>query len=135
MFEYHRTLSPEREPSSGSVALAFTLSFLEPLLVKHVILGLLLIVAAGPSFRSDIGYLRVSVIDIAPILLAVRGVPLSREFDGQVPARLLADSVQSSIKWVDSYGIPPVSLGIEDPGEVPEDEAMLELLRSLGYIE
>ncbi len=78
---------------------------------------------------------RVSVLDVTPILLACLGVPLSREFDGEVPEGLLESSRLAGLRWVDGYPFPPVALADGTEAAAPEDEAMLEQLRGLGYIE
>ncbi len=93
--------------------------------------------AAGPSFRS--GRIDgVSVLDIAPIVLASRGVPVSRAFDGRIPPGVLDDALVAGVEYVEDYPIPPVDVPRvpEDaPGADLEEARLLELLEELGYVE
>jgi len=91
-------------------------------------------IAQGPSFAAKGQFAGLSVLDITPIVLAILGVPLSREFDGQVPAGLLTDEVMAGVQYVDSYGLPAVALPEEfesDAGGL--DEEMKRRLDLLGY--
>lgn len=93
-------------------------------------------VAAGPSVREGRRVEGVSVLDITPILLAILDVPLAKAFDGVIPEGVLKPAVTSRLTYVDDYPIPAVSLAAERTDEaVAEEEKMMELLRSLGYIE
>lgn len=94
-----------------------------------------LFIAAGPSFRSGARVHGVSVLDVLPMLLAARGVPLSRDFDGAIPEGVMHPAVVEGAEWVDDYGIEPVALGAEAAGPAADDERMLELLHELGYLE
>ena len=91
-------------------------------------------IAAGPSFRTDAEPSGLSVLDVTPIVLAILGVPLSREFDGKLPEGLLAEELVAAVEWVDDYDIPPVALPDDVASTAPEDELMMEQLRSLGYV-
>jgi predicted AlkP superfamily phosphohydrolase/phosphomutase len=91
-------------------------------------------VAAGPSFAARGRFEGLSVLDVTPILLAILRAPLSRDFDGDVPEGLLSEGIASAVEWVEAYPFPPVALAAGTESTAPEDEAMLERLRSLGYI-
>jgi arylsulfatase A-like enzyme len=93
-----------------------------------------ILVAAGPSFAARGRFEGLSVLDVTPILLAILGTPLSRDFDGDLPEGLLSEEITSRVEWVEAYPFPPVALAAGTESTAPEDEAMLERLRSLGYI-
>ena len=82
---------------------------------------------AGPLAREGAaGELR--PVDLAPTLLAALGVPASREAEGKVDARLLADGAAA--------GTTVASWGRRRPGAGPEidPKEYVENLRSLGYL-
>ena len=91
-------------------------------------------IAAGPSIAARGRFSGLSVLDVTPILLTILGVPLSRDFDGTVPSGLLSAELGAAASWVDAYPIPAVALDEEVDSEAPEDELMIERLRSLGYL-
>jgi hypothetical protein len=91
-------------------------------------------VAAGPAFRAG-ELASVSVFDVLPLLLRVKGFALARDLPGRVPEEAFTDAFVESnpVAWVASYGdrgvLSPV--GTERSG----DAEVLEQLRGLGYIE
>lgn len=104
-------------------------------------------VAAGPPIRRaepvprltasdlpDVGH----VLDVAPTVLALLGIPVGRDMRGEVLAHLLDESflrvhpvrfvdTHDTAEWVASRG--------GDARELPGTEERLEQLRSLGYIQ
>jgi predicted AlkP superfamily phosphohydrolase/phosphomutase len=91
-------------------------------------------IAVGPSVAARGRLSGLSVLDVTPVLLTILGVPLSHDFDGAPPADLLRRELTAAARWVDAYPIPPVAPTGDATGELPEDEVMLERLRSLGYL-
>jgi Type I phosphodiesterase / nucleotide pyrophosphatase len=91
----------------------------------------LLLVVGGPAVVADLG--SVSERDIAPTVLHLVGLPVSRELTGQVlEAALAADfRTQHPVRYVPSFG--PRARG--RARESRFDEQMLEELRSLGYVQ
>jgi len=93
-------------------------------------------VAAGPDVRRSASLTAVSVLDVAPTILALYGLPAARDMDGQPLAEIFEPDflVPHPVAWIDSYG------GIRQPSEqVASDDAagdkeVIEKLRSLGYI-
>jgi len=90
--------------------------------------------AAGPAFRAG----RVdglSVLDMMPLLLYLKGFPLAQDFDGRLPADALRPELlaASPPRQIASYGRQgqggPRALGGSDV-----DAAMIERLRALGYL-
>jgi arylsulfatase A-like enzyme len=91
-------------------------------------------VAAGPSFKARGKVEGLSVLDVLPVVLTILGVPLSRDFDGEIPKGLLRDDLVAKARWVDSYPFPPVALPDDVDSVAPEDALMIERLKSLGYV-
>jgi hypothetical protein len=89
-----------------------------------------ILLAGGPVQAGDIGV--VTERDVAPTVLHLLGLPRSRELDGRVLEAALAQEFRAAhpVRTVDSYG----SRVAARPAESRFDEAMLEELRSLGYI-
>lgn len=89
-----------------------------------------LLIAGGPVQPADLG--EVTERDVAPTVLHLLGLPRSREMDGQVLEAALSGDFRAAhpVRTVDSYGTRATSR----PTESRFDEAMLEELRSLGYI-
>jgi hypothetical protein len=86
---------------------------------------------AGASVQpGDLG--DVGERDVAPTVLHLLGLPQSREMGGRVLESALAPEFRAAhpVRTVDSYGTRAASR----PTESRFDEAMLEELRSLGYI-
>jgi hypothetical protein len=92
--------------------------------------GLLLIVG-GPVAAADLG--AVSERDIAPTVLHLVGLPVSRELTGHVLEAALSRDfrAQHPVRSVASYG-PRPRTGIR---ESHFDSQMIEELRSLGYVQ
>ena len=83
--------------------------------------------AVQPGSLGDVGER-----DVAPTVLHLLGLPRSREMDGRVLEGALLPAFRAAhpVRTVDSYGTRTASR----PAESRFDEAMLEELRSLGYI-
>lgn len=73
-------------------------------------------------------------IDIAPTVLHVLGVPISRELPGRPLVDVLTAGVRSRfpVRQVDTYGRRTSPAGLRE-GQ-PLDREMIERLRSLGYV-
>lgn len=91
-------------------------------------------VATGPSFAARGSFEGVSVLDIAPMVLTILGVPLSRDLDGAVPDGLLDPELATRREWVDAYPFPAVAVPEGATSEAPENRVMLERLEALGYL-
>jgi predicted AlkP superfamily phosphohydrolase/phosphomutase len=86
-------------------------------------------IASGPAFRSGVELAEVSIYDVAPTVLHVMGLPVGRDFEGEVLNDAL--SLDRPIAWVDTY-----ETGRRAPRAIrsPIEERIREQLRSLGYI-
>jgi hypothetical protein len=85
----------------------------------------------SPIRPGDLGL--VSERDIAPTALSLVGLPRSRELDGRVIESALGDAFRAShpIREVPTYG----RRTLARPAESALDPAVLEELKSLGYIQ
>jgi Tfp pilus assembly protein PilF len=100
----------------------------------HTPIGVFL--AAGPGIRSGLDLGAASVLDVTPTILALFGLPVARDMDGQPLAEALDPALlkERPVAWIDSYG-GARSLGQEDGAIASgEDAEMIEKLRNLGYI-
>ena len=72
--------------------------------------------------------------DVAPTVLHVLGLPVSRELAGRPLIELLIDDFNRRypVRQVDTYGRP----SINNPAHTgqPLDQEMIDRLRSLGYV-
>lgn len=77
------------------------------------------------------------VVDIAPTILALRGVPVGRDMDGEILEGILKPGVLEALdpRSVASHDTPEwlASRGSGDVARPGEDER-LEQLRALGYL-
>jgi hypothetical protein len=90
--------------------------------------------AAGPAFRPG----RVdglSVLDVTPLLLYLKGFPLAEDFDGRLPVQALDPALLASQppRRIASYG-DRLQGGQRLEASSAVDAEMLERLRALGYL-
>lgn len=90
----------------------------------------------GPDVRAGVDIGAASVLDIAPTILALLGLPVARDMDGQPLTEALAPEFLAAhpIAWIDSYG---GARGVADDEAVVAshgDAEVIEKLRSIGYI-
>ena len=94
--------------------------------------------ARGPAIRPGLVANELSILDIAPTVLYSLGLPVPDELQGRVPVEIYQEAVlkQHPVKKTaagtggqGSTGSTPV------PGELEDEETVLERLRELGYIE
>jgi len=99
-----------------------------------------ILVLAGPGVRSGARIAQAEVKDVMPTMLVMMGVPTAADFDGHVlldvfdgPERRFAeDLAQHELPTYEGV-IPRAGQPVEVSDEV--NEAVIERLRSLGYIE
>ena len=100
----------------------------------HTPVGVL--VMAGPDIRQGFDLGAASVLDITPTILALFGLPVARDMDGQpLTEALLPAFLQAHpVTWIDSYG--GARAPEEDGALVASagDPEVIEKLRSIGYI-
>jgi hypothetical protein len=119
-----RLLDVWLDPSADEIVMLVT----EPGRVRGNAPGTLTLVAAQQNdFKPGIG--SAAVVDIAPTVLNLLGVPLSRELAGRP---LLAPVSSRVPPPVATYG-PPFRSAAPRSGK-PLDQEMIDRLRSLGYV-
>jgi hypothetical protein len=93
--------------------------------------GLLVLAGTGVRAGARQGG---SGADVAPTILYLLGVPVSRELPGRARTDLVDPSFVSRVpvRSLDTYG--RRTIGPRPPGSTPLDQEMLERLRSLGYV-
>lgn len=91
--------------------------------------------AAGPAIRHRPGRLRLSVLDVAPLMTYLAGQPIPDDLEGQLPKALIDP------EWLERH--PPRSVAASRAPRLPgedgkspavEDKELEERLRALGYI-
>jgi predicted AlkP superfamily phosphohydrolase/phosphomutase len=98
----------------------------------HTLRGIF--VTAGGPIRREHNLVGASVRDITPTVLALLGLPVAQDMDGRVLKEMLTDDFLTAhpVTNVDTYETGPRG---GPPIESEFDEAMIERLRSLGYVE
>src|SRR4030095_1397825 len=93
------------------------------------------LVAAGPDFKRSASVSAASVLDVAPTLLALFGLPVARDTVGQPLTEILDAGfvAQHPVAWIDSYG-GIRSQTAEAAVASARGQDVIEKLRSLGYI-
>ena len=96
-------------------------------LVPH---GMVAFWGAGiePGNLPDISYL-----DVAPTILALLGVPVAQDMDGE-PVEAIVSALGQKIEWCESYDHILADRAEDVPMASAVDGAVKERLRALGYI-
>jgi len=94
-----------------------------------------LLLAAGPDIRQGTND-RMTVVDVAPTLMALLGLPISREIGGQVEEDLFTEAFRSGYEpnFVQSYEFDWSSPDTSEEVASAEEQEALEALQALGYI-
>jgi predicted AlkP superfamily phosphohydrolase/phosphomutase len=85
----------------------------------------------GPAFRAGTTGPNSNLVDVAPTLLYLAGLPLSRELEGGVVWEAFTDAfrAENETAWVDTYGhFDPLRRDLK------LDEETMKKLRALGYV-
>ncbi|MDQ4074974.1 MAG: alkaline phosphatase family protein [Chloroflexota bacterium] len=95
-----------------------------------------ILIVKGPGVRKGQNIEKASILDIAPTVLALRGIPVSREMDGRVLTGIITESylAQNPIQYVDSHGSKSSDDEVEVPFAADELEVLENRLRHLGYL-
>jgi len=89
--------------------------------------------AVGPRVRASVARQRLGILDVAPCLLALAGVPAAAEMPGRVPDWLLVGGGGPGSPVRYEALLPPRDpVSVELPPEAREEE--LAKLRALGYL-
>lgn len=96
------------------------------------------VVAAGPGIKSDALVQSASLLDVAPTVLAMLGVPVPEDFEGRVLTQIFEEKIEP--QTVASYEPPHPDDGVIRDAPVEEQDPWaaqeaLKQLVELGYIE
>lgn len=91
------------------------------------------LVLSGPGVRRDASITEASVIDVAPTALAILGLPVPPEMDGRVLEEALEEDLLRA-RPVRYLGAPAAAQATGEPIPSAADAAIVERLRSLGYL-
>lgn len=88
----------------------------------------------GPGVKAG-GCTSGSIIDVTPTILALLGMPVGHDMDGQILTEAIETEflAQMPLTYIDTYDKDFEFL--EEAGEAPESPELLNRLRALGYIE
>jgi len=92
------------------------------------------IIALGAGKGSPAPVFNPSIYDIAPTVLWLMGYPVAKDMPGR-PLRELFPDVAAAIQRCESYGVRKPISGARGGADTESDEEMMELLRTLGYID
>ncbi|MDA8172417.1 MAG: hypothetical protein M0Z48_11400 [Nitrospiraceae bacterium] len=91
--------------------------------------------AAGPSIRRAAIGREINLVDMAPTILHLLGTGVPEDMDGTAITEILKTETHGGkIPGVGIKGIIPGAGGRRGGGPLPEDEAVKEQLRGLGYL-
>ena len=96
-----------------------------------------IIFVRGPGIERGGSIEGASVLDIAPTVLALAGLPVARDMDGRPLTEAMSGAFRERhpVVYIDSYEVEGGAGGDDAPVESPVDDELKEMLRSLGYIE
>jgi predicted AlkP superfamily phosphohydrolase/phosphomutase len=105
---------------------------------KAALYGIFL-ASGGPIRRGELAE-SVTILDIAPTVLHLLGLPVAESLEGRVLVDIFEPQWTAGhlVKTVPTYGCPPVALSpqaLSAGPQSPVDEELREQLRALGYIE
>ncbi len=89
--------------------------------------------ARGSAIRAGVVVDSPSLLDIAPTILHLTGVPVPRDFEGKVIRDMLVDRGSGSRLRVESYE--PMIDRLQAAADIRLDEEYKDRLRALGYVE
>jgi tetratricopeptide (TPR) repeat protein len=93
-----------------------------------------ILVMAGPGISAQGGSGDASVLDVAPTILALLGLPVPAYMDGQILTRALDPEFLRRYPPIIEGGRQADRAGLASPVASSADEAIVQRLRSLGYI-
>jgi predicted AlkP superfamily phosphohydrolase/phosphomutase len=90
-------------------------------------------IAAGPDIQRDAHIAGISIKDITPTLLYGMGLPVAEDFDGRARTGLFTRRFQSRhpVQTITTWGRSDAEGAVSSE----EDEALIDELRALGYLE
>ncbi len=105
-------------------------------IMAHKVDGMVFLM--GPSVKKGVNISGATVLDIAPTVLALFGLPTAQDMDGRPIQDALLPSVVKRVARetrLKTYETARANGGSEEPLRSPIDEELRERLRSLGYLQ
>lgn len=94
-----------------------------------------ILVLSGKGVKKNVKFKqKAQVLDIVPTILALTGLPVGRDMDGQVLTEAIEDafSEKHPVEYIESYDEPDT--GSEAQADMESSEALKSQLRALGYL-
>lgn len=93
-------------------------------------------VMAGPDVRQGFDLGSASVLDVAPTILTLFGLPAARDMDGQPLTQALTDGFLAArpLRWVNTYGGFRQTPQESAAAPSSDDAEIIARLRAIGYI-
>lgn len=91
-----------------------------------------MIAMKGPGLKKDERIYGASLLDIAPTLLSIYGLPVAQDMDGKVLTDIY--EVQPELSSIESYDTEDTSFNVKTLQQTDSDE-MMQQLADLGYID
>jgi predicted AlkP superfamily phosphohydrolase/phosphomutase len=92
-----------------------------------------IVLAAGPQIRPGAELLGASVVDATPNMLALLGLPVARDMEGDIWDAMLTDEALASISHIDSYEVEACTR-ISAEYNAEEKKLLYQRLQDLGYL-
>jgi hypothetical protein len=86
----------------------------------------------GPSFRKGVRINPLSIVDVAPLILSLMGIPIPADMEGRVPTEVFVHGRE--VHKGDATTAPKASGERAEPSD-EEREALLSQLKILGYMD
>nr|MBI2905111.1 hypothetical protein [Chloroflexota bacterium] len=89
---------------------------------------------SGPGIKPDTEISRAGLVDLAPTIYQLLGVPLPADLDGQVLAEAFTDELAARPVVYEQGGEGGAGAKPDDVYTAEEEAALTEMLRDLGYV-
>ena len=94
-------------------------------------------IASGPALRRGVALPRLSILDVAPLLLYSLGLAIPADLEGRVPEMALEPAALQAhpVRWTGAAAAPRPAPAVEQVFDEQEEQEVLSRLRALGYVE
>jgi len=93
-----------------------------------------MVLAYGPAVRPGVVVENAQIVDLAPTILHVMGVPIPDSMDGRVLGEILADGFQPAQASAQRHGWQSPSGGNGSGLSEEEERLLLDRLSAVGYV-